>query len=97
MSGNTIIYSGWTPITCLSTSGLGGNILIRDNHIIETREAAIAIKGCEDVRILSNKFASSAPPVQGAWIVAQDAKAIRTSGNTHTSEVPLMKAAAPAK
>jgi hypothetical protein len=97
VSGNTIIYSGWTPITCLSTPGLGGNILIRDNHIIETREAAIAIKGSEDVRILGNKFASSAPPIQGAWIVAQDAKAIRTSGNTHTSEVPLMKAAAPAK
>jgi hypothetical protein len=30
------------------------------------REAAIAIKGCGDVRILGNEFASSTPPKQGA-------------------------------
>jgi hypothetical protein len=97
VSGNTVIYSGWTPITCLSTSGLGGNILIRDNRVIETREAAIAIQGCNDVRIVGNQFASSAPPKHGAWIVAQDSKGIRISGNTHPSEVPLMKPAPQSK
>ena len=97
VSRNTVIDSGWTPITCLSTSVLGGNILIRDNHILETREAAIAIQGCEDVLILGNKFASSVPPKKGAWIVAKDSKDIRTSGNTHPSQVPLMKTATPSK
>ena len=97
VSGNTLRESGWTPITCLSTPGLGGNILIRGNHISGTREAAIAIQGCNDVRILGNEFVSSAPPKQGAWILAQDSKAIWTSGNTHSSEVPLMKPATPSK
>jgi len=43
------------------------------------------------VSILGNEFASSTPPKQGAWIVAHDARALRTSDNKHPSEVPLMK------
>lgn len=97
VSGNTVICCGWTPITCLATSGLGGNIILRDNRIKETREAAIAIQGCNDVRILGNEFASSTPPKQGAWIIAHDTEAIRTSGNTHLSEVPLVKSAPQSK
>ena len=97
VSGNTIIYSGWTPITCLSTSGLGGNILIRDNHITETREAAIAIKGCDGVSILNNVFASSTSPKQGAWITAEKTKNLRTSGNKHAADVPELKAAPQSK
>lgn len=92
VSGNAMLRCGWTPIEVWSTSGLGGNIIIRNNRITETREAAIAIKGCEGVSILGNEFASSTPPKQGAWIVARDAKALRTSDNKHPSEVPLMKA-----
>ena len=97
VSGNTIIYSGWTPITCLSTSGLGGNILIRDNHIAETREAAIAIKGCDGVSILNNVFATSTSPKQGAWITAEKTKNLRTSGNKHAADVPELKAAPQSK
>jgi hypothetical protein len=97
VSGNTIIHSGWTPITCLSTSRLGGNILIRDNHIIEAREAAIAIQGCDGVTLLSNTLTSTAPPSMGAWIFAIDAKNVRTADNKHSSEVPLIKTADPSK
>ncbi len=91
VSNNTLIYSGWTPITCLSTPGLGGNILIRGNRITDPREAAIAIKGCNGVTITGNEFSSTVPPTQGAWIMAQDTQGIRTSGNKHPSDVPLMK------
>jgi hypothetical protein len=91
VSNNTLIYSGWTPITCLSTSGLGGNIVIRGNRITDPREAAIAIKGCNGVTITDNQFSSTLLPTQGAWIVAQDTQGIRTSGNKHPSDVPLMK------
>jgi hypothetical protein len=97
VSDNTIIYSGWTPLTCLSTSGLGGNILIRGNRVTETREAAIAIKGCEDVRILGNSFASSTPPKHGAWIVADRVESLRVSDNKHSDDVPLVKSDAPSK
>ena len=97
VSGNAIIYCGWTPITCLSTSGLGGNILIRDNHITEAREAAIAIQGCDGVTLQSNTFTSTAPPSRGAWIFATDAKNVRTVEINHSSEVPLLKTAAPSK
>jgi hypothetical protein len=91
VSGNSMLRCGWTPIEVWSTSGLGGNIIVRDNRITETREAAIAIKGCKDVSIFGNEFASSAPPKQDAWIIALNAKALRTSGNKHPSDVPLMK------
>jgi hypothetical protein len=95
VSGNTVLRCGWTPIMVWSTSGLGGNILIRGNRIEEIREAGIAIKGCEDVRILDNAFASSTPPKQGAWIITDHAKAIQTTNNHHPSNVPLMKSSAP--
>jgi hypothetical protein len=94
VSGNSIIYSGWTPISCLSTSCIGGNIIIRDNRISETREAAIAIKGCDGVAVLDNRFSSTAPPNKGAWIVVDDSKNISTSGNKHSADVPLLKSVA---
>jgi hypothetical protein len=94
VSGNTMIYSGWTPISCLSTSGLGGNILIRSNRVEEIRDAAIVITGCENVRILHNEFASSTRPKQGAWIVTDHAKGVRASDNKHPSDVPLLKSGA---
>ena len=97
VSGNTIIYSGWTPITCLSTSRLGGNIIIRDNHITEGREAAIAIQGCDGVTLRNNTLISTAPPSMGAWILAIDATNVRTFENKHSSKVPLLKTAAPSK
>lgn len=93
VSRNTINYCGWTPITCLATSGLGGNILIRDNRISEAREAAIAIKGCDGITIAGNEFTSLPPPKQGAWITAENTKNLRTSGNKHPADVPEMKAA----
>jgi hypothetical protein len=95
VSGNTMIYSGWTPISCLSTSGLGGNILIRNNRIEEIREAAISITGCEDVRIIDNEWVSSTPPKQGAWILTDHAKSVYTSDNKYPGHVPLMKSKAP--
>ena len=97
VSDNTLIYSGWTPITCLSTSGLGCNILIRGNRITDPRENAIAIKGCNGVTITDNQFSSTLPPTKGAWIVAEDSGALRTSGNQHPAEVPLMKGDARSK
>jgi len=97
VSGNTIIYCGWTPITCLSNSRLGGNILIRDNHITEAREAAIAIQGCDGVTLRNNTFTSTATPSRGAWIFAIDAKNISTSANKHSGDVPLMKTALQSK
>jgi hypothetical protein len=97
VSNNTLIYSGWTPITCLSTSGLGGNILIRGNRITDPRETAIAIKGCNGVTITDNEFSSTLPPTKGAWIVAEDSDALLTSGNQHPAEVPLMKGDARSK
>lgn len=97
VSGNTIVFCGWTPITCLSTSRLGGNILIRDNHITEARDAAIAIQGCDGVTLLNNTFESTASPSRGAWIVAIDTNDIRTADNKHASEVPLLKTGSSSK
>ena len=97
VSGNTIVFCGWTPITCLSTSRLGGNILIRDNHITEARDAAIAIQGCDGVTLLNNTFESTALPSRGAWIVAIDTNDIRTADNKHASEVPLLKTGSSSK
>ena len=97
VSGNTILRCGWTPISVWSTSGLGGNIIVRDNRITETREAAIAIKGCDGVSILNNVFASSTSPKQGAWITAVKTKNLRTSGNKHAADVPELKAALQSK
>ncbi|MCY2990232.1 MAG: right-handed parallel beta-helix repeat-containing protein, partial [Planctomycetota bacterium] len=91
VSGNTIVRCGWTPIEAHSTSGLGGNIIIRDNRITETREAAIAIAGCDGVTIAGNHFASSMPPKQGAWITAKRTKNLHSFGNQHASDVPETK------
>ncbi len=93
VSGNTLVYSGWTPISCLSTSGLGGNILIRGNRITDPREAAISIRGCEDVVVAGNHFSGRAAPTKGVWIEALDSKAIVTSDNKHPADVPLLKEA----
>jgi hypothetical protein len=97
VSGNSMLRCGWTPIEVWSTSGLGGNILVRGNRITETREAAIAIKGCGDVRILGNEFASSNSPKQGAWIVADRAETLSASENKHPSNVPLINSEALSK
>jgi hypothetical protein len=43
------------------------------------------------VTITDNEFSSTLPPTKGAWIVAEDSGALRTSGNKHPSNVPLMK------
>lgn len=95
VSGNTVVRCGWTPIEARSSSGLGGNIVIRDNRIEEVRDAAIAITGCEDVRITGNVFKSSTRPQRGAWVVTERATGVRASDNTHQSDVPLMESAAP--
>lgn len=92
VSGNTIVRCGWTPINVWSTSGLGGNIIVRDNRITETREAAIAIYGCNGVSITGNEFASSTLPAKGAWISAEKTENLRTSDNKHVANVPEMKA-----
>jgi hypothetical protein len=97
VSGNSILRCGWTPIEVWSTSGLGGDILIRGNRITEIREAAIAIKGCDDVGIFGNEFASSTPPKHGAWIVADRAESFRVSDNKHPGDVPLTKQDAPSR
>ena len=94
VSGNTILRCGWTPINVWSTSGLGGNIILRDNRITETRDAAIAIKGCDAVSITGNEFASSTPPKQGVWITAENTTNLLTFGNKHATDVPEMKTTA---
>ena len=97
VSGNTIVRCGWTPIEAHSTSGLGGNIIIRDNRIAETREAAIAIAGCDGVTIAGNEFASSTPPKQGVWIIAERTRNLCTFGNQHAPDVPEMRTGPDAK
>ncbi|RFC46277.1 MAG: Right handed beta helix region [Verrucomicrobia bacterium] len=97
VSGNSIVRCGWTPINVWSTSGLGGNIRIRNNRITETRDAAIAIKGCDGVSISGNTFLSSTPPAQGAWITAEKTRNVVTSGNTYPGDVPELKTASPSK
>ena len=89
-SAATPSCAGWTPISVWSTSGLGGNILIRDNRITETREAAIAIRGCDGVTVTNNEFGSSTPPKQGAWITVEATRNLHTAGNKHTGGIPKM-------
>jgi parallel beta-helix repeat protein len=93
VSDNTIVHCGWTPISIWSTSGLGSNIVIRGNRIYETRDAAIAIKGCNGVTVINNEFNSSTPPRLGAWITAQKTANLYTSGNKYSAEVPELKTA----
>jgi hypothetical protein len=97
VSGNSVRRCGWTPIEVWSTSGLGGDILIRHNRVTEPRETAVVIKGCENVRILGNEFESSTSPKKGAWIVADRAEAVRVSDNLHPANVPLLKPDGPSK
>ena len=86
--GNTILRCGWTPISVWSTSGLGGNIVVRDNHIQEVREAAIAVQGCDGVAIGGNVFASSTPPKQGVWITAEKTEHLRMPA---TNALPMFR------
>lgn len=97
VSGNSIVRCGWSPINVWSTSGLGGNITIKNNRITETRDAAIAIKGCDGVSITGNEFSSSTLPVQGAWITTENTKNVRTSGNKYGTEIPELKIATQSK
>ena len=92
VSGNTIVRCGWTPIEAHSTSGLGGNIIIRNNRIAETRDAAIAIKGCSGVTITGNEFTSFVAPTKGVWIFAEKTENLRSENNKHAADVPEMKA-----
>jgi len=91
VSGNTIIRCGWTPIEARSTSGLGGNIIIRDNRIEHVRDAAVSVQRCADVIIEGNRFSSPTPPVQGAWIVAVDAGDVTAEANEADPGVPEFK------
>ena len=91
VSGNTIIRCGWTPIEARSTSGLGGNIIIRDNRIDHVRDAAVSVQRCADVIIEGNRFSSPTPPVQGAWIVAVDAGDVTAEANEADPGVPEFK------
>ena len=91
VSGNTIVRCGWTPIQVWSTSGLGRNVLVRGNQIMEVREAAIAIRGYDGVTITDNEFASATRPKQGAWITAEKTMNLHASDNASTADVPEMK------
>jgi hypothetical protein len=91
ISGNTMVRCGWTPIEAFSSSRLGGNLIIRDNHITETRDAAISIRGCNGVTITSNDFASAISPAKGAWIVVEHSSGVQCGQNRHPSDVPEVK------
>ena len=91
VSSNTIIRCGWTPIEVRSTSGLGGNLILRGNRISEIRDAAMDVRGCSGVAILGNEFSSSTPPAQGAWVLTNACSAIRCEGNRHPATTPLMR------
>jgi hypothetical protein len=95
VSGNLIIRCGWTPISVWSTSGLGGNVVVRGNRISETRESAVAIKGNTGVTVVGNEFASATPPKQGAWITAEKTADLRTSGNKFPAGVTELKPSGP--
>ena len=91
VSSNTIIRCGWTPIEVRSTSGLGGNLIIRGNRISEIRNAAIDIHGCTGVTISGNEFSSSTAPVKGAWVTTNDCSAIRCDANRHPTDIPVLR------
>lgn len=95
VSGNTIVRCGWTPIDVTSTSRLGGNIIIRENRIAETREAGIYIKGCTGVSVAGNTFTSSTRPRQGAWIIVEQSEGIQTGGNVHPADTPEINNVSP--
>ena len=89
VSGNTIVYSGWTPITCLSLSGFGHNLIIRGNRITDPREAAISLTGCRSVTLSGNEFSSAIPPSKGKWVLAENIHELHATDNKHPKEVPL--------
>ena len=91
VSSNTIIRCGWTPIAVRSTSGLGGNLIIRGNRISGVRDAAIDIRGCTGVTITGNEFSSSTAPANGAWVIATAAADIRCEANLYPAETPEFK------
>jgi hypothetical protein len=93
VSGNTMDYCGWTPIACISTSGVGENIIIRENRITEAREAAVMVKGCKKVNVINNDFSSASAPASGAWIAADDAGGVVARGNRYSEAAPEIKAA----
>lgn len=91
VSGNTITHCGWTPIDVRSTSGLGGNIIVRDNRIIDTRDAAVSIKGCDGVTVVDNAFSSSTPPSQGGWIIVERSANVVAAGNRFSAQAVEVK------
>ena len=91
VSSNTIIRCGWTPIEVRSTSGLGGNLIIRGNRISEIRDAALDVRGCTGVVISGNEFTSSTSPARGAWVTTNACSAIRCEANRHPATTPLMR------
>lgn len=80
-----------------STSGLGDNIIIRGNHIIETRDAGIYIRWCSGVSIVGNTFASMTRPKLGAWIILDRAQGFRTGANMYPTDTPETQDASPRK
>ncbi|MCX7007243.1 MAG: right-handed parallel beta-helix repeat-containing protein, partial [Kiritimatiellaeota bacterium] len=91
VSSNTILRCGWTPIEVRSTSGLGGNLIIRGNRISEIRDAAIDVRGCTGVTISGNEFSSFSAPAKGAWVIGTDAADIRCEANRYPAETPEFK------
>jgi hypothetical protein len=91
VSSNTIIRCGWTPIAARSTSGLGGNLIIRGNRISEIRDAAIDIRGCTGVTITGNEFNSSTAPAKGAWVIGTDVADIHCEDNRYPAATPELK------
>lgn len=97
ISGNTVVRCGWTPIEITSTSGLGGNIIIRTNQINEIRDAGIYVRGCSGVSIVGNTFTSMTKPKQGAWIILDHAEGIQLKRNAYPADIPETKYASPRK
>ena len=93
ISGNAIVRCGWTPICSTSESRLASNLIIRDNTVRETRDAAIAIIGYNGVTVTGNTFSSSTVPALGAWVIFQDSTNIDCRANRFPGGLPESRTA----
>ena len=93
ISGNTIVRCGWTPICSTSQSRLAGNLVIRDNTVRETRDAAIAVIGYNGVTVTGNTFSSSTVPALGGWVIFQDSTNIHCRANRFPGGLPESRTA----
>ena len=91
ISGNTIVRCGWTPIASTSKSGLGENLIIRNNRISEVRTAGIFVKGYRHVSITGNELASATAPTDGAWILIQKSTDVSIRDNHFPAGLPEFK------